>query len=103
MANVWGHLGEILQLFGVLIQGGLLTPSVALYGGIYCESKVQVFDTPQVVTVSRSNLMRLYLPVDLTGNLIMIEKQSALASRLSIEIVCLRLSVTHIYIRRMSQ
>ena len=41
-----------------------------------CESKskVQVFDTPQVSTVLRSNLMRLYSPVDLTGNLIMIEK-----------------------------
>ena len=38
------------------------------------ESKVQVFDTPQVSTVLRSNLMRLYFPVDLTGNLIMIEK-----------------------------
>ena len=37
-------------------------------------SKVQVFDTPQVSTVLRSNLMRLYSPVDLTGNLIMIEK-----------------------------
>ena len=36
--------------------------------------KVQVFDTPQVSTVLRSNLMRLYSPVDLTGNLIMIEK-----------------------------
>ena len=36
--------------------------------------KVQVFDTPQVSTVLRSNLMRFYLPVDLTGNLIMIEK-----------------------------
>ena len=35
---------------------------------------VQVFDTPQVSTVLRSNLMRLYFPVDLTGNLIMIEK-----------------------------
>ena len=34
--------------------------------------KVQVFDTPQVSTVLRSNLMRLYFPVDLTGNLIMI-------------------------------
>ena len=39
-----------------------------------CKSKVQVFDTPQVSTVLRSNLMRLYFPVDLTGNLIMIEK-----------------------------
>ena len=38
------------------------------------QSKVQEFDTPQVVTVLRSNLMRLYFPVDLTGNLIMIEK-----------------------------
>ena len=28
----------------------------------------------QVSTVLRSNLMRLYSPVDLTGNLIMIEK-----------------------------
>ena len=37
------------------------------------KSKVQVFDTPQVSTVLRSNLMRLYSPVDLTGNLIMIE------------------------------
>ena len=37
-------------------------------------SKVQVFDTPQVSTVLRSNPMRLYFPVDLTGNLIMIEK-----------------------------
>ena len=36
--------------------------------------KVQVFDTPQVSTVLRSNLMRLYFPVDLTGNLIIIEK-----------------------------
>ena len=35
---------------------------------------VQVFDTPQVSTVLRSNLMWLYSPVDLTGNLIMIEK-----------------------------
>ena len=38
------------------------------------KSKVQVFDTPQVSTVLRSNLMRLYFPVDLTGNLIMIDK-----------------------------
>ena len=38
------------------------------------KSKVQEFDTPQVSTVLRSNLMRLYSPVDLTGNLIMIEK-----------------------------
>ena len=38
------------------------------------EKKVQVLDTPQVSTVLRSNLMRLYFPVDLTGNLIMIEK-----------------------------
>ena len=38
------------------------------------KSKVQVFDTPQVVNCLRSNLMRLYFPVDLTGNLIMIEK-----------------------------
>ena len=37
-------------------------------------SKVQVFDTPQVSTVLRSNLMRLYFSVDSTGNLIMIEK-----------------------------
>ena len=37
-------------------------------------SKVQEFDNPQVSTVLRSNLMRLYSPVDLTGNLIMIEK-----------------------------
>ena len=37
-------------------------------------SKVQVFDTPQVSTVLWSNLMRLNFPVDLTGNLIMIEK-----------------------------
>ena len=52
--------------------------------GLFLESKilssssssivVQVFDTPQVSTVLRSNLMRLYFPVDLTGNLIMIEK-----------------------------
>ena len=38
------------------------------------KSKVQVFDTPQLSTVLRSNLMRFYSPVDLTGNLIMIEK-----------------------------
>ena len=41
---------------------------------LFKKSKVQIFDTPQVSTVLRSNLMRLYLPVDLTGNLIMIEK-----------------------------
>ena len=38
------------------------------------KSKVHVFDTPQVVNCLRSNLMRLYFPVDLTGNLTMIEK-----------------------------
>ena len=38
------------------------------------KSKVQEFDAPQMSTVLRSNLMRLYSPVDLTGNLIMIEK-----------------------------
>ena len=40
------------------------------------KSKVQVhaFHAPQVVNCLRSNLMRLYFPVDLIGNLIMIEK-----------------------------
>ena len=43
----------------------------------FVKSKVKkflLFDTPQVSTVLRSNLMRLYFPVDLTGNLIIIEK-----------------------------
>ena len=30
-------------------------------------NKVQVFDTLQVSTILKSNLMRLYSPVDLTG------------------------------------
>ena len=46
----------------------------ALLSLLQSKVKVQVFDTPQVSTVLRSNRMRLYSPVDLTGNLIMTEK-----------------------------
>ena len=35
-----------------------------VYSSIVKESKVQVFDTPQVSTVLRSNLMWLHFPVD---------------------------------------
>ena len=38
------------------------------------KSKSLLFDTPQVFDFWRSILMRLYSPVDLTGNVNMIEK-----------------------------
>ena len=69
----------ICQWIGNVCMGSLFYSILVLDCSVHMilikkVKKVQVFDTPQVSTVLRSNLMRLYFPVDLTGNLIMIEK-----------------------------
>ena len=69
-------MNEVFEIKVFAIEKGKLCFGVAQkeWIKVKVKSKVHVFDTPQVSTVLRSNLMRLYFPVDLTGNLIMIEK-----------------------------